>query len=56
VKTDIDDSRKRGIEKSGIGIKIIRIACFSLTVEKDASNCQLLKIVLSAMVITGPIG
>jgi len=56
VKTDIDDSRKTGVGKNGINIKIIRIARFSFTVGKEASNYQLLKIVLSAMVTIKTIG
>ena len=46
VRTDIDDNRKRGVRKNGTGIKIIGIARFPFTAGKEASNCQLLKIVL----------
>jgi hypothetical protein len=56
VRTDIDNSKKRHIEKSGIGIKIIGSGRFSSTVGKKALNCQLLKIALSAMVTIRPVG
>ena len=56
MRTDIDDSRKRLGGKNGIGIKIIGIAHFLFTIGKDASNYQLFKIVLSAMVTIKPIG
>jgi len=55
VRTDIDVSRNRGVEKNGINTKIIGIVHFSFTVGKEASNYQLSGIVLSAMVITKPI-
>jgi hypothetical protein len=56
VGTDINDSKKRDIEKSGIGIKIIRSVHFSSIAGKKALNCQLLIVALSAMVTMGPIG
>jgi hypothetical protein len=56
VGTDIDNSKKRNVEKSGIDIKIIGGAHFSSIVGKKVLNWQLLKIALSAMVIMGSIG
>ena len=56
MRTDIDDSRKRGIEKNGIGIRIIGIAHFSFIVGSRVSNCLLLRIVLNVMVTTETIG
>ena len=55
MRTDIDNSKKRDLEKSGINIKIIGGARFSSTARKKALNCQLLKIALSAMVTIEPI-
>jgi hypothetical protein len=42
--TDIDNSKKRDVEKSGISIKIIGGARFSSIAGKKVLNCQLLKI------------
>ena len=55
VRTDIEDSRKRGVGKNGLGIKIIGTAHFSSIAGNKVSNCQLLKIVLSVMVTIKPI-
>ena len=55
MRTDIDDSRNRGIGKNRIDIKITGTARFSSIAGNKASNCQLLKIVLSAMVTIKPI-
>jgi hypothetical protein len=38
LRTDIDDSRMRGIEKNGIGIRIIGIARFSFIARNRVSN------------------
>jgi len=56
VRTDIDNSKKRDVGKSGISIKIIGGARFSSIAGKKALNCQLLKIALSVMVTIEPIG
>ena len=56
MRTDIDNSKKRNVRKSGISINIIGGAHFSSTARKKVLNCQLLKIALSAMVTIGPIG
>jgi hypothetical protein len=56
VRTDIDNSKKRDVGKSGIGIKIIGGTHFSSIARKKALNCQLLKIALSVMVTIEPIG
>jgi hypothetical protein len=50
VRTDIDNSKKKDIGKSGNDIKIIGTTCFSSTTRKMVLNCQLLRIALSAMV------
>jgi len=50
VRTDIEDSKKRGIKKNGIDIRIIGIARFSFIAENRVSNCRLLRIVLNVMV------
>ena len=55
MRTNIDNSKKRNIGKSGIGIKIIGGARFSSTAGKKSLNCQLLKNALSAMVTIEPI-
>jgi len=47
--------KKKGADKSGIGIKIIGTACFSSTIENKILNYQLSKTVLSATVIIGMI-
>jgi hypothetical protein len=56
IGTDINNSKKRDIGKSGIDIKIIGGACFSSIAGKKVLNCRLLKIALSAMVIMELIG
>ena len=47
---------KRGVEKTSIDIKIIGIAHSSFIVGNEVSNCRLLRIVPSVMVIVGTIG
>jgi len=47
--------KKKGADKSGIGIKIIGIARSSSTVGNKTSSYQLLETALSAMVIIGMI-
>jgi hypothetical protein len=54
--TDIDSSKKRDAEKSGIGIRIIGGVYFLFIVGKKVLNCLLLKITQSAMVIIKLIG
>jgi len=50
VKIGIDVSKKRGVGKNGIDIKIIGIAHSLFTAGNEVSNCRLLKIVSSVMV------
>jgi len=52
----IDAKKKKGADKSGIGIKITRIAHFSFIFGKKISNCQLSETALSAMDIFSMIG
>jgi len=47
--------KKKDADKSGIGIKIIRIARSLSTVGSKTSNCPLLEIALSALVMIGMI-
>jgi hypothetical protein len=54
--TDIDSSKKRDAEKSGIDIRIIGCVHFSSIAGKKVLNYLLLKIALSAMVIMESIG
>jgi hypothetical protein len=56
VKIGIDVSKKRGVRKNGIGIKIIGIACSLFTIGNEVSNYQLLKIVSSVTVTIGTTG
>jgi len=56
VRISIDISKKRGVRKNGIDIKIIGIARSLSTVWNEVSNCRLLKTVLSVMVSVGTIG
>ena len=50
---DIDNSKKKDVGKSGIGIKIIGGARFLSIAGKKVLNCQLLKIALSARLLWG---
>ena len=50
VKTNIDNSKKKDVGKSGNDIKIIGTARFSSIAGKKVLNCRLLRIALSAMV------
>jgi hypothetical protein len=56
IGTDINNSKKKDVGKSGIDINIIGSARFSSIAGKKALDCRLLKISLSAMVTMGPIG
>jgi hypothetical protein len=49
--TDIDNSKKKDVKKSGIGIRIIGIVRFLFIVGRKVLNYLLLKIAQSAMVI-----
>jgi len=51
----IIDGKKKDADRSGIGIKIIGIACSLSTVGNRTSNCPLLETTLSAMVTIGMI-
>jgi len=51
----IEAEKKKGVDKSGIGIEIIGIARSSSTVGNKTSSYQLLETALSAMVIIGMI-
>ena len=55
VSERFDAEKKKDADKSGIGIKITRIAHFSFTVRGKISNYQLLETALTAMVIIGMI-
>ena len=56
MKISISVSRKKGIEKSGIGIKIIGIAHSSFTVGNEILSCRLLKTVPNVLVTVNMIG
>ena len=51
VSKKINVRRKRGVDKSGIDIRIIGIVCFLFIAGNGVLNYELFKIVLSAMVI-----
>jgi hypothetical protein len=55
VKIGIDDSKKRGVDKSGIGIEIIGIVRSLFITGNGVSNCRPFRIVPSAMVTVGTI-
>ena len=55
AKRKIVAGKKKDADKSGIGIKIIRITCSSSTVGSRTSSYQLLETALSAMAIIGMI-
>ena len=52
----IDTAKKKGADKSEIGIKITRIACSSFTIGSKISSYRLSETALSAMVIISMIG
>jgi hypothetical protein len=54
--TDIDNSKKRDVEKNDIGIRIIGGVRFSSIAGKKVLNYQPLRIALSVMIIMGSIG
>jgi len=56
VSKRIDAEKKKGVDKSGIGIKITGIARSFFIAGNKILNCQLLEIVLNAMVIISMIG
>ena len=56
MRTDIDDSRKKGVRKNGIGIRIIGIACSLFNAGNGVLSCRRLKVALSVMVTIETIG
>ena len=55
VSKKIDVKRKKGVDRSGIGIKIIGISRSSFTAGNEISNCRQFGIVPSVVVIVGMI-
>ena len=49
MRIGIDNTKKRGVGKSGIGIKVIGIARSLFNVGNGVSNCRRMKIALSVM-------